>query len=695
MRTWSISLALFLCGSSQALAFEPSTAPVPSFDTQVMPLLKARCVKCHGPAKREGGVNLATPKGVARGGKEGVVVVPGQAEESELWARVAEDEMPPEEPLEAAEKEILRRWIETGASGLPKINPGEPEGADHWAFAPAARPEVPDVRDGLRVQSPVDRFLLAKLESIGLTFGPEANRSTLVRRVSFDLTGLPPTPEDVSRFVEDASHDAYERMVEHYLASPHYGERWGKYWLDTAGYADSNGYFNADTDRPLAYRYRDYVIRSWNEDRPLDEFVREQLAGDEMGGFRAGVEVTPKLVDQLVATHFLRNSPDGSGESDGNDDEVRADKYAVLEGTTQIIGSSLLGMTMQCARCHDHKFEPISQADYYRIYAILWPAYDLDRWVKPQKRITEAATPVELAAWESRARQVDSEIAAKRKEFMEWARQNRQKGTVLFQDDFDSTEPLAARWSATAPGDDAPAGNVSVKVDSESAPGALARDGTLRIIESGSAGNRWLSTRSAFDWTPEEKGSWVQATFDLVDTKLAKGDGDAERVGYYIALTDYDDGGSKPGGNILIDGNPAGGAAIDVDYPGNDMDHRGLIGSGGYSAGQNYGVRVTNVGGGKFLLEHLVNGIPEGKSLKLTAADLPDGGFGFEYCCGRSFIVDHVCIESGKSAPSSEGKSSPDELVNSRRKELDDALAALSARKGDRPGQVAAVSDLS
>ena len=250
-------------------------------------------------------------------------------------------------------------------------------GADHWAFAPAVRPEEPPtIRNARRVRNAVDRFILAKLEENGLEFGTEADRPTLVRRVSFDLTGLPPTPEDVDRFTADPAPDAYERMVDCYLASPHYGERWGKYWLDAAGYTDSNGYFNADSDRPLAYRYRDYVIRAWNDDKPLDRFVQEQLAGDELAGFRRGAAATPEVIDQLVATHFLRNAPDGSGESDGNDDEVRADRYAVLEGTTQILGASLLGMTFQCARCHDHKFEPISQQDYYRIYSILWPAYD-------------------------------------------------------------------------------------------------------------------------------------------------------------------------------------------------------------------------------------------------------------------------------------------------------------------------------
>jgi hypothetical protein len=269
------------------------------------------------------------------------------------------------------------------------------EGADHWAFTRARRPEAPAVREVGRLRSSIDRFIQAALEAKGLSLAPEADRFTLVRRVCFDLTGLPPAPEQVERFVQDGAPDAYEQMVERYLASPRYGERWGKYWLDAAGYADSNGYFNADTDRPLAYRYRDYVIQSWNADKPLDQFVQEQVAGDELAGFKPGGVVTPDIMERLVATHFLRNAPDGTGESDGNPDEVRADQYAVLEGTTQVIGSSLLGLTLQCARCHDHKFEPITQRDYYQLYAILRPAFDLERWVKPQARVLELSLPGE------------------------------------------------------------------------------------------------------------------------------------------------------------------------------------------------------------------------------------------------------------------------------------------------------------
>ncbi|WP_435010281.1 PSD1 and planctomycete cytochrome C domain-containing protein [Tundrisphaera lichenicola] len=384
----------------------------PPLDRQVMALLKSHCVKCHGPSVRKAALNLATPKGVARGGESGEAVIPGRIDESLLWELVQNDEMPPEEALSRDEKDLLRRWIEAGASGLPKVTPGESEGADHWAFGPQRSPEPPAVRDSSRVRNAIDHFLQSALELKGLTIGPEADRATLIRRVSMDLTGLPPTPTEIRRFRDDPAPDAYERLVERYLASPHYGERWGKLWLDAVGYADSNGYFNADTNRPLAYRYRDYIIRSFNEDRPLDRSLREQIAGDELVGYRPGELPDRSMVEGLVATHFLRNAPDGTGESDGNPDELRADRYAVLEGTTQVIGSALLGMTIQCARCHDHKFEPITQRDYYAIYAILAPAYNVESWVNPSGRIIDGpGEPGEIEAWEARSRRIDSEVA--------------------------------------------------------------------------------------------------------------------------------------------------------------------------------------------------------------------------------------------------------------------------------------------
>jgi hypothetical protein len=668
-------------------------------ERQIMPLFKARCVKCHGPAVRKGRLNLATPRGLARGGESGAIVEAGHTEESILWDKVSSGEMPPKEPMAESEKQLIRRWIEHGAPGLTPVSPGDPEGADHWAFAPASRPAAPQVGDGRPVRTPIDCFIEAALEQKGLKLGQDADRPTLVRRVSFDLTGLPPSPEDVERFRNDRAPGAYERMVERFLASPHYGERWGKYWLDAAGYADSNGYFDADTDRPLAYRYRDYVIRSWNQDKPLDRFIQEQIAGDEIAGFHPGARVTPELIDLLVATHFLRNAPDGTGESDGNPDELRADRYAVLEGTTQVLGSALLGLTLQCARCHDHKFEPVTQKDYYQLYAILWPSYDIEHWVKPQDRIAQAPLPEALAAWEARCAQLDAHIAELRADFASWADENREHGAVRFRDEFDGGEPLAARWSHSVPGDDSPAGSPPVRVDSDAKPGARVRDGRLQIAESSAPGSRCLATRQSFDWTPDAVGGWIEASFELVDTKLAREGAPAERVGYYIALRDYNDTGDARGGNILFDGNPRGGAEVHVDYPGKDAQARGTIGSAGYAPGRRYGVRITNIGAGKYLAEHIVDWIAEGKTLILSAADLPDGGFGFEFCCGRSFVVDSLRIES-RTAPcdgwhSALFRAPFVEASTALREARDAAIKSIDATRPERPGKIAWLSDLS
>lgn len=665
-------------------------AAVPDFQQEIVPLLKTRCVACHGPTRKEGKLNLALATGIKRGGEHGVVIVGGDLEKSLLWKRVTAGEMPPDQPLSNDEQKLLQRWILAGTPGLPAEVAPEPDGDEHWAFQSLGKIVIPSVTQDARAQTPIDHFLAAKLNSMGLSFAPEARRESLIRRVSFDLTGLAPTLAEIDRYVDDPSAEAYEQMVERYLSSPAYGERWGKYWLDAAGYADSNGYFNADTDRPLAYRYRDYVIRSVNADKPWDQFIREQLAGDELVGYRPGIDIKPEMVDALEAVHFLRNSQDGTDSSDGNPDEVRADKYTVLEGTQQIIGSALFGLTMQCARCHDHKFEPVTQRDYYRQQAVIYPAFNVENWVQPKNREISTATAAERAAWEAEVQAIEQEIAKRRQEFTEWARQHRQRGRELFADNFDSQQPLVESWSNTAPGDDQPAGMPAIQLDQQAAPAAENLNGTLHLIESGSAGDRALSTRKSFDWTPEEKGAWIQATFDLV----AGGD-TAPYVGYFIALRDFNDVQPLKGGNVLIDGAAAGQAAVHVDYPGADDQGRGKIGKSGYTPGRNFGVRITNVGAAKFELRQVVDGILEDGAVVLSADDLPDGGFGFEYCCGRSFVVDHVLIEAG--GPSAQLSDAERELAKeheSRRKSLDAAVKAIEARRPKPIGRLALVSDL-
>jgi cytochrome c553 len=391
MRSLVLVLALLVPGLLYPASARPDgdRKPVADLQGEVLALLQARCVKCHGPDKAKVGLDLSSLEALGRGSKRGAVVLPGAPDDSPLWRQVHEESMPPDQPLPETERDLLRRWIEKGAPGFVART------LTHWAFKPPVRPAIPEVRHPDRTRTGVDRFIQAALETKGLSLGPEADRATLVRRVCFDLTGLPPTPAEIEAFLKDRSGDAYERLIERYLASPRYGERWGKFWLDAAGYADSNGYFSADSDRPLAWHYRDYVIRSFNADKPYDQFVREQLAGDELVGYVPGGDVTPAMVEGLTATHFLRNAPDGTAESDGNPDEVRTDRFTVLEGNLQNTMNCLLGLTIQCARCHDHKFEPVRQEEYYRLQAVLFSAYNPERWLKPTERVVAIGSRAE------------------------------------------------------------------------------------------------------------------------------------------------------------------------------------------------------------------------------------------------------------------------------------------------------------
>src|SRR5436305_1330386 len=262
------------------------------------------------------------------------------------------------------------------------------EARSFWSFQPVRRGEPPRVRNTPLVRTPIDAFLLSRLESKGLSFAPEADRTTLIRRATFDLTGLPPEPEAVAAFLADPSPVAYERLIEGLLASPRYGERWARHWLDVAGYADSDGYTARDFQRKYAYKYRDYIIRSLNADRPWDELIREQLAGDETlappyQDLRGGD------LDKLIATGFLRMAPDGTGDRGADPAAARND---VIAETIKIVSTSLLGLTVGCAQCHAHRYDPISQEDYYRFRAVFEPAYDWKDWRSPSARLVSLGT---------------------------------------------------------------------------------------------------------------------------------------------------------------------------------------------------------------------------------------------------------------------------------------------------------------
>jgi hypothetical protein len=336
------------------------------FDTVVAPLLARKCLGCHNAGDKKGGLNLASAAAARAGGEGGEVVVPGKPEESLLWEKVSQNEMPPKKPLGDDEKKILRRWIADGAKwgtdpiDLFKYTSATRAGYDWWSLRPLKRPDLPAGTDDAQLRNPIDRFILAGLRAKELRLSPEADKRTLIRRLSFDLLGLPPDPSDVSKFLTDEAPDAYARLVERLLESPHYGERWGRHWLDVVRFGESQG-FERDKLRPNSWPYRDWVIAAFNDDLPYDEFVRLQLAGDVL------YPADPRAV---IATGFLVAAPwDEVGQTQQSAAMKAVVRQDELEDLIGVTGQTFLGLTVNCARCHDHKFDPVSQTEYYRMAA--------------------------------------------------------------------------------------------------------------------------------------------------------------------------------------------------------------------------------------------------------------------------------------------------------------------------------------
>jgi hypothetical protein len=401
---WACSVfAAIACCPSGLLGFS-----APTFEGSVAPILEARCVKCHSGSEPAGNLDMRTRDSLVKGGKSGPAVVPGSSATSNLLLRIRGGQMPLGGPaLSNSEIEQIRAWIDAGAVAsdpAAAAEPGaRPRDREHWAFRKPVRPPTPKVAHAARVRTAIDSFLLAALERKKLEFSPDADRRTLIRRASFDLIGLPPTPQELEEFLADGRADAYERLIDRLLASPRYGERWARHWLDIAGYADSEGGEAADVVRPNAWRYRDYVIRAFNSDKPYDLFLREQLAGDELSEYWRYDKPPASVVEQLEATGFLRTAVDGS--LDSHPRELNLDYlWKALFDTEQIVASATLGLTMQCARCHDHKYEPISQRDYYRMQALFMGAWRPDGpfLVAAHRNIVEATK-----AEQERARAID------------------------------------------------------------------------------------------------------------------------------------------------------------------------------------------------------------------------------------------------------------------------------------------------
>ncbi len=387
-------LLFFMACSAAGVA-----SPPPDFQRDVLPILSRHCLQCHGEAVQMGNLDLRSPASMLKGGNKGLALVKGSAEQSLLYQRIVDKSMPMgEEKLTGNEIGLIGAWIDggagSGASGTPEASGNKLRVARHWAFVPPERPPVPEVNDDEWVRSPVDAFILRELESQGIRPSPPADRRTLLRRVYLDLIGLPPPPEDVQAFLEDESVGAYGRVVEDLLSRAQYGERWARHWLDVVRYAETNGY-ERDGAKPHAWRYRDYVVDALNNDKPFDRFLTEHLAGDEIENSNAEAQ---------IATTFLR-----LGTWDDEPADLDVDRYDQLDDVLGVTATAFLGLTIRCARCHDHKFEPFPQEDYYRLLAVFEPLK------RPQDGRADldvlVGTKEELAVYQEAMEKADAEVA--------------------------------------------------------------------------------------------------------------------------------------------------------------------------------------------------------------------------------------------------------------------------------------------
>ena len=389
---------------------KPTTQQILFFETKIRPLLAEHCLECHGDKKQWGGLRLDSREAMLRGGESGPAIVPGKPDKSLLIraVRQVDDDlqMPKDDKLTKQQIAELVRWVEISAPFPGEAGPAQrTRDPNHWAFQTPAEPPLPAVANLAWPQSPVDHFILAGLEAAGLSPATRADKRTLLRRVTFDLLGLPPTPEEINAFLADDSPDALARVVDRLLASPRYGERWGRHWLDVARYADSNG-FDENVAHGNAWRYRDYVVAALNRDKPFDQFVVEQLAGDLMP-FNGEMQQH----ERLIASGFLSIGPKVLAETDQA--KMRMD---IIDEQLDTTGRAFLGLTLGCARCHDHKFDPISAADYYGLAGIFKSTLTMRKYIKVaewHEHLLPSAAATAIKA------EFDAQVAAKKRAISE------------------------------------------------------------------------------------------------------------------------------------------------------------------------------------------------------------------------------------------------------------------------------------
>jgi hypothetical protein len=389
----------------------------PSFEKDILPLLASKCHDCHGGDVREANLDLRSLSEMLRGGENGPAIIRGEPHSSLLIDLVANGQMPPENKgrLSVAELGLLRQWIKAGTPANEKIVTLPPhtqvtkEDRSYWAFQPPRKSAEPQVRNEARVRTPIDRFLLARLEEKGLSFSPDASRGVFIRRAYLDLIGLPPEPAAVEAFLKDERANACELLIDELLKSQHYGERWGRHWLDAAGYVDGK----LDNDLGTIYpnngiwRYRDYVIQAFNDDMPFDQFLTEQLAGDELVDWRRAETFDARTLSLLTSTGFLRNVDDHTDFPQYGIEK----RYEVVNETLDMFSTAVLGLTLECCRCHNHKYDPLPQRDYYRLMACFEPAFNPHAWKPPKERYLHDVSPQERAAIDQRNAEIDGQVA--------------------------------------------------------------------------------------------------------------------------------------------------------------------------------------------------------------------------------------------------------------------------------------------
>ncbi len=418
------SAVFALLGCKAAVAEEVSAASVAKqvvFESDIIPILKAYCWKCHGGERHVAKLDMRSWPLLRDGSQNGPVVVPGSAEQSPLYRKLAAGEMPPGNELKPTPAHLatIKAWIDSGAAadyqgGPASSNEDGPISAadrEWWSFRAPLRRVPPSVRHQDQAQTPVDPFLLQRLEAKGLSFSQPASDDSFVRRLYLDLTGLPPQFDALADGPIADRPDQFERLTDRLLTSPRYGERAGRHWLDAAGYVDTLATDNDAAiieERERIWKYRDYVIRAYNRDKPFDQFLKEQLSGDELVDWRNASEFTPEIRDLLIATGYLRQAADVTYAPELNTADIR---HQVIFDTVQIVASNLLGITLHCAQCHTHKFDPITHADYYRFAAFFAPAYDAQHWLHSKDRFLPDVSRAEKQAIDQHNADLDRRIA--------------------------------------------------------------------------------------------------------------------------------------------------------------------------------------------------------------------------------------------------------------------------------------------